>query len=176
MAHHPVEGAACGMTTLYFKDNFFSSGETPITDPNGHETGYLNLHGMFSSGVTVHDDAGRRNAAGKFRFFSNAWTVTDRHESELGTLRPRFAFFKQRYVYASRRHGEFTIECPAFSREYVVRDGADREVARFRRTSGMFASGAYELNNTSKLADEEMIAVVMGVHAIVKRQQSAAAT
>ncbi|MDF2664074.1 MAG: hypothetical protein K0Q94_6865 [Paenibacillus sp.] len=163
-------------TTLYFKDNFFSAGETPITDENGRTLGFLNLHGMFDSGITVTDASGTPAAGGKFRFFSNAWIVSDRYGNELGVLKPKFAFFKQRYVYESSRHRELSIESPAFSREYVVRDYRDETVAHFRRINGMFASGAYELNNRSELSAEELITVVMGVHGIMKRQQAAAAT
>lgn len=164
------------MNHLYFKDNFFSSGETPITDDNGQVTGHLNLHSMFTSGITVHDQTNKQVVSGKFRTFSNRWIVSDRFDSELGVLKPRLAFFKQRFLYTSHRHGEFAIESPAFSKEYVVTDSRDHTAAHFRRTSGMFASGAYQLANSSPLADEELIAVVMGVHAIIKRQQSAAAT
>ncbi|GAA3401650.1 hypothetical protein ACFFNY_13500 [Paenibacillus hodogayensis] len=164
------------MTTLYFRDNFFSSGETPITDADGRTTGVLDLHGMFNSGITVRDASGRTAAAGKFRFFSNAWIVSDSAGNELGLLRERIAFFKKRYVYESPRLGEFTIESPAFSREYVVSDGRDETAAHFRKVSGAFESGAYELNNRSSLPDEELVAVVMGVHAIMKRHQSSAAS
>ncbi|TMV44473.1 hypothetical protein FE783_32295 [Paenibacillus mesophilus] len=164
------------MSIVYFKDNFFSSGETQITDSSGGEAGFLNLHSMFGSGITVHDNSGRRVVSGKFRMFSNAWIVADCYENEVGVLRPKFAFFKQRYVYTSNRHGEFTIESPAFSKEYVVCDSRGNTAAYFRRTSGMFSAGAYELNNSSSLTDDELIAVVMGVYAIIKRQQSAAAT
>lgn len=45
--------------------------------------------------------------------------------------------------------------------------------AEFRRVDGMFGAGAFELTNDSTLPMEELIVVVMGVHAIQKRQSAA---
>lgn len=41
--------------------------------------------------------------------------------------------------------------------------------AEFRRVDGMFGAGAFELTNDSTLPMEELIVVVMGVHAIQKK-------
>lgn len=53
-------------------------------------------------------------------------------------------------------------------------DGAGRMAASFRRTSGWFSSGAFVLDNQSEYLDTyELVAVVMGVHAINKRRNAA---
>lgn len=163
-------------STVYFRDNFFSSGETDITDGSGATVGFLDLQGMFSSGVTVSDSSGGRLGSGGFRFFSNKWVVEDGFGNELGVLKSKLALFSQRYVYESGRFGELYIESPAFTREYTVYTSSETEIARFRRVDGFFESGAFELVNRSRLPTEELIVVVMGVHAIRKRRQSAAST
>ncbi|MCZ8513836.1 hypothetical protein O9H85_15610 [Paenibacillus filicis] len=162
--------------TVYFKDNFFSSGETDITDAQGAVIGTLDLQSMFTSGVTVRNDAGEPVVRGQFRFMARGWHVYDRYEEEIGVLKAKFAFFKKRYVYESVKFGEFLIESPAFSREYTMTTGDGRDAAHFRRVSGFFAAGAYELTNRSELPTEELVVVIMGVHAYIKQQQSSAAT
>ncbi|SDE02009.1 hypothetical protein SAMN02799630_04415 [Paenibacillus sp. UNCCL117] len=161
---------------VYFKDNFWSSGETEIWDEQERKVGSLDLHSMFQSGVTVRNMRGLTSYSGKFRHFSNKWLVFSGGEQEIGVLRMRFSFMTKRYEYESARHGLFRIESPAFSREYTVSDEGGAIAAQFRRVSGAFSAGAFELTNHSSLPTEEIIVVVMGVHAIQKRQQAAAST
>ncbi|WP_246627539.1 hypothetical protein [Paenibacillus solanacearum] len=160
----------------YFRDNFFSSGETDITDEREWKVGSLDLHSMFGSGITVRDASGRAVVQGKFRILSNRWIVSDGTDREIGVLRAKLTFFAKRFVYESARGGVLYIESPAFSNEYEIKTEAGTTAAHFRKISGMFSAGAFELDNRSELSMEEMIAVVMGVHAIRKRQQNSAAT
>lgn len=159
---------------VYFKDNLFSSGETEIKDGNGRTVGTLDLHSMFQSGVTVKGTEGLTGYSGKFRKLSNTWMVFDRSGQEIGALKYKLAFFRKKFAYESHSHGTFMIESPAFSREYVMKSEQDRTAAHFRSISGIFAAGAFELTNDSPLPMEELIVVVMGVHAIQKRQTAAA--
>ncbi|WP_159886302.1 hypothetical protein [Paenibacillus puerhi] len=160
--------------TVYFRDNFLSSGETEIWDEEERQIGSLDLHTMFQAGVTVRSLTELASYSGKFRFFSNKWMVYSGGDQEIGMLRPRLSFLSKRYEYDSSRYGLFTIEAGAFSREYTVTSSDGQTAAEFRRVSGMFASAAFELSNYSALSMQELIVVVMGVHAIQKRQQSAA--
>lgn len=49
-------------------------------------------------------------------------------------------------------------------------------IAAFKKVSGSFQSPAFELSShSSKLSKEELIAVVMGVNMIIKRNNSAGA-
>ncbi|MEK8129625.1 hypothetical protein WMW72_17090 [Paenibacillus filicis] len=162
--------------TVYFRENFFSSGETEILDEAQRQVGRLDLHSMFHSGVTVYSSGGLASYSGKFRFFSNKWFVYSGNEQEMGVLRSRISFLSQRYEYDSFRHGIFTIEAPAFSKDYTVVAPNGQVAAEFRRISHFFASGAFELTNHSGLQMQELIVVVMGVHAIRKRKQSSANT
>ncbi|MFD0676663.1 MULTISPECIES: hypothetical protein [unclassified Paenibacillus] len=161
--------------TVYFSDRFFSTGLTDIRDEHNNKMGELDLQSMFSSGIHVLDDRGRMTYSGKFRFFSNTWLVLDRDGDEIGALKAKMAFFKKHYAYVGR-HGELRIEAPAFSKEYTVTTVRGEVVAEFARTDGMFSSGAFALTNLSALPIEELILVVMGVHAIQKRQSAAAST
>ncbi|NOU96693.1 hypothetical protein GC093_26245 [Paenibacillus sp. LMG 31456] len=161
--------------TVYFSDRFFSTGLTDIRDEDNNKIGELDLQSMFSSGIHVLDERGRMTYSGKFRFFSNTWLVLNRDGDEIGALKAKMAFFKKQYAYVGR-HDEFRIEAPAFSKEYTVTTVRGDIVAEFARTDGMFSSGAFALKNRSSLPMEELILVVMGVHAIQKRQSAAAST
>ncbi|WP_036747090.1 hypothetical protein [Paenibacillus sp. UNC451MF] len=161
--------------TVYFSDRFFSTGFTDIVDEYNGKIGELDLQSMFTAGIHLLDNQGNISNSGKFRFFSNAWLVFDRYGEEIGVLKAKVSFFSKRYWYESRQ-GSFEIESPAFSREYTVRSMGGEVAAEFRRTDGFFASGAFALSNYSALPIEELILVVMGVHAIQKRQNNSAAT
>jgi hypothetical protein len=161
--------------TVYFSDRFFSSGFTDICDEHGNKIGELDLQSMFSSGIHVQDQRGRLTYSGKFRFFSNAWLVLDRNGDEIGVLKAKMAFFKKHYAYTGRQ-GELRIESPAFSKEYTVTSTRGEALAEFTRTDGMLSPGAFALTNYSPIPMEELILIVMGVHAIQKRQSAAAGT
>ena len=161
---------------LYFRDNFFSSGETPIMNAAGEQAGMLDLRSMFSASLTVYGPSGELRVTGSFRFFSGKWEVADASQSLLGVLRSRLSFFSKRFEYDAGERGIYTIESPAFSRSYAIIDHAGIEVASFDKTSGWLESGAFCLNNRAKLLDcYELIAVVMGMHSIQKRNNNAAA-
>lgn len=160
---------------LYFRDNFFNSGETEIEDAGHRSAGKLDLKSAFGSSLDVYREDGAPAASGKFRTLSNKWEVTGAGGEALGVLRSRMTFLAKKYTYETYGRGVFDITSPAFSKEYEVHDVTERRVARFERVSGWFQSGAFCLENLSdKLDSYELIAVIMGVHAIQKRHQSAA--
>ncbi|MGM1048234.1 hypothetical protein SAMN05661091_4716 [Paenibacillus uliginis N3/975] len=158
---------------LYFKDNFFNSGETSVMNEAGEIVGTVDLKSSFGSSLDVYDETGMKVYSGSFRFFSNKWEVCDRNEYELGVLRMRMSFFSKKYEYDAGERGIYEITSPAFSKEYEIQGEGGRCVATFHRVSGWLQSGAYHLKNDSQhLDDWELIAVVMGVHAIQKRVNS----
>jgi uncharacterized protein YxjI len=162
---------------LIFRDNFFSAGQTEIVDEHSQPMGELDLKSSFGSSVDVYGSDGRLACAGKFRRFSNKWEVAAGDGRLLGTVRYRMSFFDKKFEYDAGARGIFRITSPAFSREYTIQNHMGREVARFGRISGWFSSGAYALENLSdELESYELIAVVMGVHSIQKRHQSAASS
>ncbi|MCQ6563054.1 hypothetical protein [Paenibacillus mendelii] len=164
--------------TLYFRDNFFSSGMTEIMNDSGETVGELDLKSSFSASLDVCDLTGRTLCSGKFPFFSGRWEVTDEDDRLLGELRSRMSFFSQRYEYDAGGRGLYEINSPAFTQDYFIqRENEGETVATFERTSGWLHSGAYSLENYStELSDYELVVVVLGVHAIRKRRSNAAAT
>lgn len=159
--------------TVYFSDNFFSSGETEIFDEDQKIIGKLDLRSAFSAAVDVKTPAGDIIVSGSFGFFSNKWFVKDHQENELGELRERFAFFKSIYEYKAHGRGIYRLESPAFSREYTLFDENDELAAEFNRIDSFFESPAFQLSDyTPDLETEELVAVVMGMNAIQKRRRS----
>lgn len=157
---------------LYFKDNFFSAGRTEIYNEEKEIVGELDLRSAFSSGIDVLDSKGELIISGKFPMLGIKWRVYDSQENELGSLGSKFSLFSKKFEYEANGRGVFTITSEAFSNEYEVLEG-DISVASFEKISGFFASPAYQLkNDTDILSNEELIAVVMGVNAIQKRQRS----
>lgn len=161
---------------LIFRDNLFSAGRTEIVDEQSNRAGELDLKSAFGSSIDVYGADGRLLCSGKFRSFSNKWEVTEGSRT-LGVVRYRFSFLEKKFEYDAGSRGIFRITSPAFSREYTVLNHMGRESARFGRINGWFSSGAYALEKvTEELGAAELIAVVMGVHSIRKRHDSAAAT
>lgn len=137
--------------------------------------GRLDLLSAFNSGVHVCDRQERVLCRGGFRPFSSKWVVTDGAGEDIGLLKAKFSLFSKRFEYESCRGAGFSIESPAFSREYDMLNASGIRVARFEKISGPFSAGAFRLvNYGSPLSTEELICVVMGVHAIQKRQQAQA--
>ncbi len=158
---------------LYVADNFFNRGRTEILDTAGEAAGTLDLRSAFGSALDVYAASGELLYTGKFRLMLRRWQVLDGNGSQVGELRPRFTLFSKKFEYDAGQRGIYEIESPNFSKEYTVTQ--DRaEIASFVRTSSWIRSGAYRLRNASPLDDYELVAVVMGVNAIRKRQQSAA--
>ncbi|PAF31428.1 hypothetical protein [Paenibacillus sp. 7516] len=159
---------------LYFRDNFFNAGYTEIMNGNQEQAGHLDLKSLFGSSLDVFGPAGLI-CSGRFGMLSNRWDVTSADGGHLGILRARMSFFSKRFEYDAGPRGIYEVSAPAFSQEYDVTGMGGRTVASFRRTSGWFSSGAFVLSNESEQLDTyELIAVVMGVHAINKRRNSAA--
>ncbi|NOU98855.1 hypothetical protein [Paenibacillus planticolens] len=160
---------------LYFRDNFFNAGVTEILNEQEEEIGHLDLKSAFGSAIDVYGPKSELLCKGGFPFFSNRWEVTGANGEELGVLRSRFAFFTKKFTYETERRGSFEIISPAFSKEYEVTDDSGALVAHFEQVNGWFSSGAFRLSNHSQDLDSyELAAVIMGMHAIQKRQRSAA--
>ncbi|MDR6727058.1 uncharacterized protein YxjI [Paenibacillus amylolyticus] len=161
---------------LYFKDNFFNAGYTEIMNQDQEQVGHLDLKSAFGSSIDVFAPSGLI-CSGKFRMLTNRWDVTSADGSHWGVLRARLSFFSKKYEYDAGSRGVYEVSAPAFSQEYEITGMGGRTVASFRRTSGWFSSGAFVLHNESEqLGTYELIAVVMGVHAINKRRNSANST
>lgn len=143
----------------------------------GEAAGTLDLESMMSYSVSVYGPDSSLRYSGKFRFLGGKWEVLDPSGFEIGLLRARFTLFSKRYEYDAGDRGVYSIEAPAFSHEYSILDESETEVASFQRVSGWLQAGAFQLQNRSSQLDSyELIAVIMGVHSIQKRQSSAAAT
>ncbi|ASK64070.1 hypothetical protein CFK37_18865 [Virgibacillus phasianinus] len=163
--------------SIYFTDNFFSAGNTDMYNGKQERVGSLDLKSAFSSGVDILDVEGNIVVKGSFPFLSNGWIVKDQEDREIGKLKQRMAFFSKKFIYRTYPHGEYEIKSDAFSKEYDILDQGGNLIATFKKISGVFQSPAYELvSHSPLLAKEELIAVVMGVNMIIKRNNSAAAS
>jgi uncharacterized protein YxjI len=161
--------------TLYFKDNFFSAGKTDIFNSQKEKVGVLDLKSTFSSSVDLLDNDGNLVVSGKFASFSNKWRIFDHNNHEIGVLKQKFTFFSKKYEYEALDRGMYQIDSELFSYLYDISDDQSNQIGKFEKVSGIFSSPAYQLNNfAKKLSNEELIAVVMGVNAIQKRNNSAA--
>lgn len=159
---------------LYFNDQFFSTGQTDIMDENGTPAGMLDLESMMSSSISVYGPDSMLRCSGQFRFFSGKWEVLNAAGEELGLLYARFSLFSKRYEYDAGHRGVYSIESPAFSQHYSILDGNESEVATFQKISGWLQAGAFQLQNRSPQLDSyELVAVIMGVHSIQKRNSAA---
>ncbi|WP_144699870.1 hypothetical protein [Fictibacillus phosphorivorans] len=159
---------------VYFKDTFFSSGKTDIFNGEQQKLGVLDLKSAFSSGVSIEDESGRVIVEGSFPFLLGKWVVKQPDGKELGMVKSSFALFSKKYRYMTNEQN-YEIEAPAFSKEYILVDENKAEVATFKKVNGFFQASAYELkHNSNHLLTEELIAVVMGVNAIEKRNSSSA--
>ncbi|MET3728330.1 uncharacterized protein YxjI [Fictibacillus halophilus] len=157
---------------VYFKDTFFSSGKTDIYNGEQQKRGMLDLKSAFSSGVSIEDESGMVVVEGGFPFLSGKWVIKQPDGKELGVVKSSFAFFSKKYRYLTKDH-TYEIEAPAFSKEYIILNENRTEIATFKKINGFFQASAYELkHNSDVLLTEELIAVVMGVNAIEKRNQS----
>ncbi|HEY4553098.1 MAG TPA: hypothetical protein VIG80_07870 [Bacillaceae bacterium] len=160
---------------IYFSDNFFSAGLTDIYDEHKQIIGTLDLKSAFTSSVTVLDTSQNIVCEGRFRTLSNRWVVTDHAGNELGVLRQRMSFFSKKFEYEAGARGYIAIESEAFSRDYQLLDESGNTVAEFEKISGFFQSPAYRLSNLSDVfSDSELVAVVMGINMIQKRNSASA--
>jgi uncharacterized protein YxjI len=160
---------------VYFNDNFFSSGRTDIYNESQEKLGEIDLKSAFGSSLNVENERGEVVVEGSFPFFSGRWNIKQPNGTKLGEVKSSFAFFTMQYHYLTK-NDTYEIESPAFSKEYTILDEHKAEVATFKKVNGFFQSAAFELKNYSdSLSTEELIAVVMGVNAIEKRNNSSAA-
>jgi uncharacterized protein YxjI len=160
--------------TLYFKDNFFSAGKTEIFNSTKEKVGELDLKSTFTSSVDVVDPSGNVVVSGKLASFSNKWRLFNHHNDEIGTLKQKLTFLSKKYEYDALDRGMYQIDSELFSYHYDIFDDQSNQIGKFEKISGFFSTPAYQLNNFSKkLSNEELIAVVMGVNAIQKRNNSA---
>jgi uncharacterized protein YxjI len=158
---------------VYFKDNFFSAGRTEIYNEAKEKVGELDLKSMFSAGVEIVDLDGSVKVSGKFPFFGVKWRIYDGQEQEIGALKQKLSFFSKKYEYEANERGTYFIKSEAFSKQYDIYENDTSIVAKFEKISGFFASPAFQLTNHSTLlSTEELIAVVMGVNAIQRRNNS----
>lgn len=159
--------------SIYFSDNLFSSGITSIYSDNKEEIGKLDLKSAFTSSLIILDLDGNQICEGKFKTFSNKWVISE-NEKVIGELKQRFTFLKKSFSYTSNESGLVSIESEAFSKEYHLYHSGE-EIANFRKVNGFFQSSSFQLINHSELfTNAELIAVVMGVHMINKRNNTAA--
>jgi hypothetical protein len=157
---------------LYFRDNFFNSGQTDILNESNERIGEVELHSAFGSTLDVYDQSGQRKYGGKFPIFSHKWSVIDPSGAECGLLRYRLSFLSKKYEYEAYGRGVFEITSPAFSREYEIRDEKGALTASFEKIDGWFAASAYCLDNQAANMDSyEWIAFVLGMNEIQKRQR-----
>lgn len=160
---------------LYFRDRFFSSGTSEILDASGSELGHIDLKSAFGSSLDIYDSSRNLIYAGKFRMFSNKWNVLDPQGETIGIVRYRMSLLEKKFEYQAGSRGVYTITSPAFSRDFTIQNEQGETVAEFEKISGFFSSGAYRMqNNASEIDSYELIAVIMGVHSIRKRQSQAA--
>lgn len=145
---------------------------TEIMDDRQRPAGELDLHSAFGSSLDVYDAEGALACSGQFRLLSNKWEVFGPRGELWGVLRQRFAFPAKRYEYETSAGGCFEITSPAFSNEYEVQHLGGSLAARFDQVNGWFSSGTFCLHNISEQLDSyELVAVIMGMHEIQKRQR-----
>lgn len=155
---------------LYFKDSFFSTGRTEIFNSSKERVGEIDLKSSFSSSIDVLNKDGSLLITGKFTFFSNQWRIYNSNEKELGVLKQKISFLGKNFEYTSNGRGVFHIKSEPFSREYRILDKQEKLIAKFDKVSGFFSASAFQLMNFSdEIMVEELIAVVMGVNEIYKR-------
>lgn len=164
--------------TIYFQDNFFSSGLTEIRNQDFIKLGLLDLKTAFSRKVSLLDLDRQEVMRGMFvHFFSRKWKVIDAAGIEQGIVQQKLFSFTKTFAYYKPNGAHFRIESPIFSREYNIYDHNEELVAQFHRVSSFFSVPAFKLDNHSnELSTEELIIVIMGVNAIQKNNNAAASS
>lgn len=168
-----MKGAA--KLQLYFRENFWNAGLTEILDGQEQKVGHLDLRSAFGSAIDIYGANGELLYNGRFPFFSGKWEVNGADGEQLGRLRSRLSFFSKKYTYETIGRGDYEIISPAFSKDYDIVDESEIVVAQFKQVNGWFSSGAFVLDNQCEFLDSyELIAVIIGMHAIQKAANSAA--
>ncbi|WP_338554725.1 hypothetical protein [Paenibacillus sp. KS-LC4] len=159
--------------SLYFRESFLNSGSTSIMNEAGQSAGLIIPKGAFGTSVEVYDANEMKMCQAKIHFFLMKWEVSDSCGVLLGVLRPRMSFMNRRFEYDAGGRGCYLIESQAFSKEYIIMNRREELIASFAQTSGWMQSGVYCMwNETRLLGDYELIAVIVGVNEIRKRQNS----
>ena len=159
--------------SLYFRENLFNSGGTSIMNETGQSAGWFNLKRAFSISLEVYNANDTKMCEARFRFFSMKWEVSDSQGVLLGTLRPWMSFMNKRFEYDAGERGFYLIESSAFSNEYMIMNRREELIASFAQKSNWMQTGAYCLwNEIRLLGDYELIAVIMGVNKIRRRQNT----
>lgn len=162
---------------LYFRDNFFNAGFTEILDDQENKIGHLDLKSSFGSAIDIYDVNDKLLYKGGFPFFSGKWEISNPDGSLVGVLRNRFTMFSKKFSYETEGRGSYDITSPAFSKEYEISDQSGALVANFAKVNGWLSAGAFTLRNQSLDLDSyELVAVIMGMHAIQKRQDASHAS
>ncbi|MFC3747424.1 hypothetical protein [Paenibacillus sp. GCM10012306] len=138
------------MRELYFSDNFFSKGITPIMDVSGQFAGELDLHSAFSTAISVYGPDKNKLFHGRFPFFSSKWEVSNHEGNVLGRLRSRFSFGSKKYEYDAGARGIYSIVSPMFSKLYTIENNYGRQSATFQQVNGWLQSRAYRLLGSKK--------------------------
>jgi hypothetical protein len=160
--------------TVYFKDTLFSSGLTEIFNEKQVLVGKLDLKSAFSSGIEILDLNGVESVSAKFPFYGLKWRVYNQNGVEIGSLKQKLTFLSKKFEYKTDGRGTYYIQSEAFSKQYEIYFNESTLIAKFEKISGFFSSPAFRLSNFSdQLSTEELIAVVMGVNAIQRRNNSA---
>ncbi|MDQ0269451.1 hypothetical protein [Cytobacillus purgationiresistens] len=164
--------------TIYFQDNFFSSGLTDIHNKDYIKVGLLDLKTAFSRKVSVLDLESKETMKGMFlHFLSRKWRVVDPHGTEQGLVQQKLFTFSKAFDYHKANGQHYRIESPIFSREYTIYDDTDQIIARFYRVSSFLSVPAFKLeNHSNSLNTAELIIVIMGVNAIQKNNNNGAAS
>ncbi|WP_020618928.1 hypothetical protein [Paenibacillus daejeonensis] len=160
---------------LYFNDRLFSRGRSEIKDANGVKAGTIDLERArilkMTSDLSVYGPDAQLRCSANYRFRSNRWEISDATGTLLGWMKIRASFFSKKFQYDADSRGVYTIEAPAFSRSYTIVDQNGSRVASFEQTNNWLRPGAFRLLNESPLLDDyELVAVIMGIHNIRKRE------
>lgn len=157
---------------LYLKDNFFSTGQTPVMNEARELVGTLYLHTMFTSKVTYNPIQSPNVYNGHFTLFSTKWVI-EMNEHEIGILRSKISFFNQKYSYEAYNKRSYRIESQVFSREYTIFNDKGDCVASFQKINSWFESSAFKLENyDGELTNAELILAIMGVNQIQKKRRA----
>jgi uncharacterized protein YxjI len=159
---------------LYFRDNFWNAGLTDILDEQEGKVGHLDLRSSFGSAIDIYGPNDELLYNGSFPFFSGKWEVSGADGEQVGILRSRLTFFSKKYTYETIGRGSYEIISPAFSKEYEIIDDSENVIAQFKQVNGWLSSGAFLLDNQCEFLDSyELVAVIIGMHAIQKAANNA---
>lgn len=127
--------------SVYFSDQFFSTGRTDIYNEEKEIKGALDLKSSFTSSLSVEDEQGDILMEAAFPFLLGKWTIWDSKGKVMGELKANFSLFTKKYTYKTNTT-TYPIDSPAFSGEYTIYNEREREVATFKKVNGFFQASA----------------------------------